>query len=71
MDGCVKNKSTRKHALLRVHRSVNRLIDSNRILYIDSLGRRSDIFEMVSKVVQEFWRCEDAKFSPVDFNSGL
>jgi len=36
----------------------NRWIDSNQLLHIEFLGRRSDIFETVSSGILEGWECE-------------
>jgi len=35
--------------------------DSNQILHINSQGGRSNIFDMTSKLVEEFWRGGGAK----------
>jgi len=40
----------------------NGLIDSNRILHIDSMGGLSDMFETISKLIRGFWRSGGAKF---------
>jgi len=50
------NKTCFSHAQIR-----NGGIDSNQILHINSLGGRSNIFGMTSKLVEGFRRGEGAK----------
>ena len=55
------------HAQIR-----NGRIDSNQILHIDSLGGRSNIFDMTSKLVEGFLRGGVQNLaSPSDFSVGF